>query len=268
MSKVHQVERLVVKAALRVVKLDTLQTDPSYQRDVKHKHKTIVAEFDEQALGIPVVGEREDGSVWIVDGLQRITALRKLGWIDVRAEVFASRGPEHEAAVFRLINLNRVKMSPTDIYRALLTAGDEIAWAVKEAVEGCGFKIVTKRSGHESKENAFFQIQCAGALMDEAKKSGVDAIKFALNAAKECWPEDMVAVNTRMLTGLCCWYKRKDGVIDMERLIPRLKTVVPHKILYTAGQTTLSGSGSGSMSNAVADQIERVYRKRFAGRQS
>jgi hypothetical protein len=70
---------LVVKSALRVVKLSDLSVDQSYQREVKSGHKSIVSDFNEEALGVPLVGQRSDGSLWIVDGLQRVTALKKLG---------------------------------------------------------------------------------------------------------------------------------------------------------------------------------------------
>src|SRR5262249_39485041 len=106
-TKAEARERLGVKAAVREGPLEMLKSDPTYQRDVKRGHKKIVADFNETALGVPLVGEREKGTLWIVDGLQRITALRKLNWTHVKAEVFASKGPEHEAEIYRIINGNR-----------------------------------------------------------------------------------------------------------------------------------------------------------------
>lgn len=39
-------ERKVIKAALRVLKIDTLQIDPSYQRELKKGYKKIRDNFD------------------------------------------------------------------------------------------------------------------------------------------------------------------------------------------------------------------------------
>lgn len=267
MSKVeNESKRTVVKAALKVVDLAGLQVDPSYQRDVKAKHKSIVAEFNEEALGIPLVGERGDGSRWIVDGLQRITALRKMGRKSVRAEVFASDGPEHEAAIFKLVNLNRTKLSPGEEFRALLAGQDKLAWAIKEAVEAEGYRIVLGRRGQKlGGDNTYAakELTCINTLVAVAKRSGTAPIRFALVAIRESWPGDRLGPYNMMIDGLSIFYSRHQGVVDMDRLIPRLRTVTPHKLIYAAQQVSLGGSGR---SNAIADLIEKTYRKRLSGR--
>src|SRR5688572_29909905 len=124
-------KKLVTKSALRTVDLDLLAVDSAYQRDVRHGHKKIIADFNDQALGIPLIGEREDSTLWIVDGLQRITALKALGKTKARVEVFASKGIEHEAEVFKLVNLNRTKLKPVEEFKALLAAHDKESWDIK-----------------------------------------------------------------------------------------------------------------------------------------
>lgn len=262
MTVATQNKRTVVKSALKIVPVANLQVDPSYQRDVKAKHKRIVADFNEEALGIPLVGEREDGGLWIVDGLQRITALKKLGRKDVRAEVFASRGPEHEAEVFKLVNLNRTKLTSAEQFRAMLTCHDELSWKIKEAVESCGYKIVLGKTGSKggnADEQASFQLTCISTLVTMADRHGVDPIKFALNCIKESWPNDRMGTNNGIVSGLGCFYRRNDGVVDLERLIPRLQTATPHKIIYAANQATLSNNRV----DAIADVLEKLYRKRL-----
>lgn len=261
-DRTEQLKKLVTKAALCKVGIDALQTDPSYQRGIKPKHKKIVAEFNEEALGIPLVGQREDNSLWIVDGLQRITALKKMGWKVVRAEVFRSKGPEHEAEVFKLVNLNRTKLSPQEEFRALLTAHDERAWAIKDAVEACGYELMLYAGGGgrsgTSDDRASLQVGCVSAMAAVARKKGVEPIKFALLAAKECWPGDRLGCHNQMMLGLCAFHARHDGVVDTDRLYSRLKGVTPHKIIYQAQQANISGDKQ----SAVAEVIEKVYRKR------
>lgn len=253
--------KLVKKSALRVVALDDLKTDPSYQREVKGKHKKIVADFDETALGIPIVGERGDGSLWIVDGLQRATAVRKLGWRTIRAEVFASQGPEHEASIFKLVNMNRVKLTPMEEFKALLTAHDADVWAVKEAVEAAGFRVGHRHGPGKNSLNGK-TIDCVNTLRRAARDcKGVRVITDSLEVIKACWPDDPMAVNSRIIAGLAIWWARCEGVIDMERLVPRFRRTTPHKILYAAGQMATGGAGGGSM-NAVADFLERLYARR------
>ena len=149
-----ELERLVKESKLRIVTLSTLHTNPTYQREVKTKHRKIVAEFDEDSLGVPLIGERSDGSLWIVDGQQRITALRKLGWTEVRANVFRSDGPVHEAQVFKRVNLDRTALKPVEQFKARLTAQDEIALNIVAAVEAEGFRVALSNPGNDLSEES------------------------------------------------------------------------------------------------------------------
>ena len=264
-------QRTVVKAALKVLSLSSLNTDSSYQRDVKGKHKKIVAEFNEEALGIPLIGEREDGTLWIVDGLQRITALRKMGKKEVRCEVFASNGPNHEAEVFKLVNMNRTRLTPSEEFRALLTAGDKLAWGIKEAVEAEGFTVrligKSNQGGttSEADERAARQLTCINTLVGIARHNGTDPIRFTLRTIARAWPGDRNGPHNIIVGGLAAYFIRRDGIVDEERLVPRLQLTTPQKIMYATVQSSVGGGGSRD--DACADVIEKINRKRVGKRQ-
>lgn len=263
MAKQTRVQMLTSKAALRVVDLDEIGVDKSYQRDVVPRHKKIVAEFNEDALGIPVVGQREDGSLWIVDGLQRITALRKLGKKTLRAEVFVSDGPEHEAEVFKLINQNRTRLRPDELYNSLLTAGDTTAWALKETAEKHGFTVSRGRGGVRTPpETSSKVILCVAVAYRLVKDYGTGPLDFALSVIPEAWPDDPAGVKFEVIYGLAIfWHRRDKGKgVDRDRLIPRLRLTTPSKIIYAAG------IGTGSRMSNAADVIERFYKKRVGKR--
>lgn len=259
-------KKLVVKSALRVIRLDTepLNVDPSYQRDIKPRHKNIVAEFNEEAFGIPLIGERDDGSLYIVDGLQRITAKKILGHKELRAEVFHSDGPEHEAGVFKLVNMNRTKLSAGEEFRCLLTCHDEAAWEIQNAAESCGFKIVLGKSGKgDSDEMKAKQLTCVNTLRQIQRDYSTDQLIFALQTIAQCWPADRLGTNSKVILGLAVWHNRYDGIVDNDRLVNRLSTTTPYRVLYTANQSYI-GSGGGGIAFAVSDVIERLFRKRAA----
>jgi len=264
MTKANSVERLVQKAALRILDLTDLGVDPSYQREVKSAHKRIVADFDEQALGIPLVGERSDGTLWIVDGQQRVVALKKLGKTKVRAEVFASEGPEHEARVFKLVNMNRVKLQAREQFKALLTAHDEEAWAVKETVEAAGFKISNKAGKRQEEANSK-HLACVSTLVQCYRECGPEALRFALRAVDEAWPGDPLSVGGKLLNGLCLFHKAKGELLDVQKIITRMKQTTPYKVLYKAAQISMGSAGKGH-SYAVAEVLEQLYKKRGPGR--
>jgi hypothetical protein len=253
-----KIEQLAVKAALRIVPLDQLQTDPSYQRDVGDKHRLIIADYDPEALGIPLVGQRGDGSLWIVDGLQRVTALRKMGrHKHLRAEVFPSRGPDHEAHVFRLVNANRAKLSSGALFRARLTEGDVAAWEIQETVTKAGFRLALGKSGKAT--TAARELTCVNALIAIHHRHGVAAIAVALDIVNRAWGDssDRNAVNSFIITGLADFCATQDFVVDVDRLVPRLQTSTPAKILYSAGL------GNWAKAEGVCNEIARLYRKRL-----
>ena len=256
----NSVKRTVTKAALKILPIDKLQVDQAYQREVKPRHKKIASQFDEHALGIPVVGEREGATYWIVDGLQRITALKLLGKKEVRCEVFPSRGVEHEAEVFKKINLNRTKLSAAEEFRSLLAGQDKEAWAIKECIEKEGFTLVL--SGKSSiEESAWLNVVCINTLRTVYERNngdfGLRAISFALKNGKACWPGDRLVVYNLMIAGLARFFILQKGIVDEERFQSRLKLVTPQKILFTAGQMV-----GNTKDNNVAEVLEKLYKRR------
>jgi hypothetical protein len=247
----------VVKSALRVVRVRDISVDPLYQRGLVPKHKKIAREFNQEALGVPVLAQRADGSLWVVDGQQRIAALKIRGMETVRAEVFASDGPTHEAEVFRLINMNRTKLNSKDEFFALLQAGDEHAKTVMEVAESCGFAI-TRGGGntHKSAEFRLTNLTTVGTLMRVAQRGGRDAVQFVLTALVRAWPHDDQRTRKEVIDGLYRFWANNGRDVDMGRLIPRLATTQPARIVYTAN--AMSGDRCANAAAAIAD----LYAKR------
>lgn len=246
--------RLVSKAALRVLPLNTIGSDPSYQRTVRNAHRKIVSDFDEAALGIPLVAERNDTSLWVVDGLQRITALRKLGRTTVRAEVFHSKGPEHEAHVFKLVNANRTKLGALELFKAMLTARDMTAIVTKQTVEAGGFKLALTGKPHGPSAD---YLSCVATAYTSVRVSGPAPLAFALRMIRAAWPGDPLGINSRMVEGLTSFFVAKGKTVDEERLLPRLQTVTPHKLLYTAS-LHVSGQVTG-----IVEILNKLYKKQM-----
>jgi hypothetical protein len=262
MAELSMKDRLVKVHALRIVQLDKLQADMSYQRGIKGKVAIIIRDFNEVALGLPLVGEREDGGLWIVDGLQRVTALRKMERKETRCEVFKSTGPEYEAVIYKLVNMNRTRLKPAEEFKALLTAQDETAWEIKNKVEKAGFRILLRadESGKNSDDSqAAVEITCVSALLELHKKKLFDDMIAMLPIIQRAWPSDRQTSRREILIGAAHWHHRREGLFDKNKLIRCLQTVTPHAMIYASVQSLMGGGERGP---SMADQFEKVYRKR------
>lgn len=262
MSK-NKVELLVKKNALREVPLDKIQTDHSYQRALNPVAvRKIEKDYNPVALGVPLVGERTDGTLWIVDGQQRVGALRKMGrHKHLRCEVFASNGPEHEAEVFRLVNKNRTAIKPIDLFCAMLVAGDESCLEIKRITEDHGFKIPKRAIEGEGTTAALSDgstFWCVAALGKVYRQSGGAGLKFIFSTLKQVWPDDPDRCRDTMVLGLHKFWLDHEQVVDMERLLARLEKTTPQKILYSANM------GVGDRATNVAAVFAQLYRKRKA----
>ncbi len=239
---------------IRVVAIADLQTDPSYQRSIRPKHRSIVADFIPEALGIPLVAEREDGSLWIVDGLQRTTALQKLSKTTVRVEIFHSDGPENEAKIFRTIQANRSKLSSAEVFRAALTEGNPTSWSIKEMVEKCGFKLILSGKGGRTNK---LEIACINTLVKVTKQYGLDALEFALTTVSQAWESDPNATYNCIVECLGKFYVDQDRIVDVELLIPRLRTTTPAKLMWSGDL------GNWNRVTNMVGELQKLYKKRL-----
>lgn len=248
---------LVSNRAIRVLDVDALQVDPSYQRGVRSKVKRIVRDYDGDALGVLCVGERSDGSLWVVDGLQRLTALKQLGVKTVRADVFASSGPEQEAGVFARLNRDRCALAPIELFNADLTRGDEVAASIKYYATAHGFTIPSQRvSGRRPAERQANELACTGALLRAFKSLEERGFEVLVSTLAQLWPGDPRRTQADIVGGLYVWFARHKDAADVPRLVDRLNGTTASKLLYTASL------GIGGRDANIADTIERIYRKR------
>lgn len=124
------------------VDLASLGIDTSYQREVSAlRAKRIAQAFNPFCLQVLLVGRRKDDSLWIVDGQTRRQALMMLGIQKAWAMLFDSSGPEEEANIFRIINLERKAITPLERFHACIAAKDPTSLAIQEELDICGARL-------------------------------------------------------------------------------------------------------------------------------
>lgn len=108
------------------VPLSRLQIDHSYQRERLNAHKVlgIARDFDLNKFGVPLVGRRNDETLWVVDGQHRIEAAKKRQeFSTVQCMVFDSDGAAHEARVFIAVNTYKTNVGAADKYKSAVAYG-------------------------------------------------------------------------------------------------------------------------------------------------
>lgn len=253
----------LLKTDNRKIPVEELNISDAYQRTiVPARVNRIAKHLDQDAFGSLTVGRRRDGSHWVVDGMQRLTAARKLGIAAVPCDVFESEGQEHEARVFRLKNRERTNVSATALFKAQLTEGDRQSLEIAEVVKNAGLKIrldLSSSGGH-----GWPYIKAIKALERSFCRVGAEGLSSALAILCEAWPGEDGALQGDMIDGMC-WFLKKCEGFDRRRLIERLSKKSVTGIVRAADANYKLGrdrdSSSYGRSMATYDAIAYIYNK-------
>lgn len=117
-----------------VLAIDAIQIDADYQRDLRHDLiDKIAREYDVVKAGPILVSQRDDGSLWCVDGQHRMIGAERAGETEVFANVVHGLSQEQEAAL-RLARNDRRADSIYEKFRTRLVMGDDVAHRIVEIV--------------------------------------------------------------------------------------------------------------------------------------
>lgn len=250
----------LLKTENRKIDVEQLNISDAYQRTiVPARVNRIAKNLDQDAFGSLTVGERRDGSYWVVDGMQRLTAARKLGIGMVPCDVFSSEGQEHEARVFRLKNRERTNVSACALFRAQLTEGDSQSLAIASVVKQAGLKLALASEG-----NHYPYVRAVKALERSFQRVGPDGLADALSMLIEAWPGEDGVLQGDMIEGMA-WFIKKHPGYDRGRLVSRLSKKSVTSVVRAADANLKLGrdrdSSSYGRSLATYDAISLIYHK-------
>lgn len=249
------------KTENRKLSVDDLNISDSYQRTiVPARVNRIAKNLDQDAFGSLTVGERGDGTFWVVDGMQRLTAARKLGIAMVPCDVFQSDGQEHEARVFRLKNQERTNVSAVCLFNAQLTEGDDQTLEIADVVRRSGLKIRLR----EDSGQGWPYIKAVKCLERSFQRVGSEGLATALRVLVSAWPGEDGAIQGDMIEGMAWFVKKHDG-FDESRLVERLSKKSIAGIVRAADANFRLGkdrsTGQYGRSLATYDAIAFIYLK-------
>lgn len=123
-----------------------LAVDPSYQRELdpgSHQLiRRIAAGWDWNLFQPLVVAQREDRSLWVVDGQHRLEAARLRGDVQqLPCVIFHPGAHADEAAVFVELNQARRPLTPLALFKGAIAAGDESAVTLDRLLREVGLRF-------------------------------------------------------------------------------------------------------------------------------
>lgn len=241
------------KPDTRMVDIDVLNVSEEYQREMIVPHvNEMEKNFDAEAFGLPLAGERDDGSLWLVDGFQRVSMARKLSIRRVPCEVVKSKGVEHEAALFRK-RAKRRNLSACQLFKALVAEGNEDALQILAVVNDVGLNVAgmvkSRRGG---------SIACIKSCRDAFKLGGASHLALVLTTLKRAWGGGHDnCYHQAMVDGLSLFLFRYQGEVDIKRLTGKMASESPLHVLGQAKPFKLMHGGSRG--KAVGHAFKAYY---------
>jgi len=164
------------------VRVGDLQFDESYQRTGQLNHariNDIARNYDAAAIGVILVSEREDGSLYVIDGMHRVLATIKRFGADHRmhATLVCHLTVAEEARAFWM-QTKRTAVSKIQQFNARLAAGDAVAVNLLAMLDGAGISAPKRHGSPE-----YFR---AIAMLERlAKQHGDEIVSRALCVASD-----------------------------------------------------------------------------------
>lgn len=245
---------LAIHGEPKYIRVSELITDSRFQRPINtNRVRKIAAEFDPYAVGMLIVSERIDGTKIILDGQHRKQALVNMGWSDqlVPCFVYQNLDVEDEARIFRIMNENRVRPTPIDLFRTRMVERDPQAIDITRILHSAGMRVA-----HGKGAGYFKAISAAQRVY---RDSGRDIFQEVITIIAKAWPsrDDPWAVSADMLLGLGSVLAEYEGEIDRERLALVLSRQVPSNLVAKA--KALRSTFQGSMATCMAMAIVAAY---------
>lgn len=203
----------------------------NYQREEKKKEiSDIISNFDYHLVN-PVKAVKRDGRYYIWDGQQTATALYSKFGAEylIPTLVYSDIETSKDEAVL-LVSGNTgtgggKKLTPNEIWDAILWADDPTALRINEIANSHGFNMGSKKKQKTQSINAVDAVQKMYKVLTEKQ---FDAMLRIIRAA---WDGDPDSVTKPIIRGMAKFIRVYDGKYDEKNLIRRLSKKSPKEII-------------------------------------
>lgn len=250
-------KRIQQRGTVGFVRLGAVCIPPHAQRDFKpHKTAGILAEFDLDFFGLPVVSERR-GSYYVVDGQHRIAAIKEWlgeGWEDQRIEcrIYTGLTEAEEADLFDRLN-DQMAVTAYDRFRIRVNAKRE---------EECNIKRIVERENLcISRDNIPGAIGAVNTLRRIYKRANEKVLSKTLRIIRDAYGD--AGFEAIVLDGLSHMVQRYEGMIEdvaVAKLLANVHGGV--KGLINRAEVLHKQTGSGKAHCIAAAAVDIINAKR------
>lgn len=245
-----------IEYAAKMLNVHSLNVDYSYQRPETNIIEVIAQDFNSLAFGRICVGQRKDGTYWIVDGQQRTAAAKLINKVTVPCDIFQSTGPKMEATIFQQINKNRKKVTPGEVFKAGLKSGQKFYLDIDTIVKANDFEIVFDGNKHVK----WPKIYAIGMLERIHREENLHK---TLNLIRIVWNNEPEALKESFLYAVSLFIKLAGAKLDTVHMFKNFSKILPSEIDLLARKDIIATPYHGYMRyQAILKQLVKIYNKR------
>jgi hypothetical protein len=210
--------------------------------------------WDLAKVGTIHVNQREDGSLWLIDGQHRVEIAREQGLEELPAVVHHGADVSTEADLY-LGYADAFPQQALSQFMAELARGDRTAVAIKAAVESVGLKIGSDYRMAHTDDGTVIAINRLERIHSVGGGSG---LRETLLLAREAFGLDHRAYQQAMLEALFQFWAAYHTMYDRDRLLAKLREVGVEGITSRAYAIKSHGEWPRTV-DALIQAIWRVY---------
>lgn len=203
-------------ARLRWIPLNRVVVSDIAQRDLKQSRVDyLVAHFDHEQLGTPVVNER-GGKFFVIDGQHRFAAAREVYSDTHQIQCWAYVGLTEEEEAEKFLQINDVlSVTAMDKYVIGVEAGRDVETDIDRVVRACGMVV--------SKQDVEGGIGAVGTLRRVYMRSGAGVLARTLRTIDSAWGS--AGLEAPVIDGIAMLCGRYNGELQDEVLVLKLRKV-------------------------------------------
>lgn len=171
---------------LQWIPIEQLVVDESYQRDLKRGNweaiQRIAYNFRWSRFSPVFVAPIEGGRFAIIDGQHRTHAAAACGFEQVPCQV-VQMSREEQAASFAAVNGLVTKVTPQQIFKAALAAGEKWAVECAKICSAAGCRLMTSNNSTDAKKAG--EIYAIKLIRIHQKLGAGEIVTYALKALRE-----------------------------------------------------------------------------------